>query len=201
MSDLRAAVVKLTRLIIPWSTTDLAELAQASLNRTQAYLSNLANHGVVVQDKEPQHWIAGPRAREWRIKAETTGPSYGHRSEYKRQRAILDRLKVKDWQARRAGKTDQSDAKVASSANLAILTCQEVTGVDSSGQEVTDMDRSTGRTLEEAAGALSCSIKTIRRMIGEGKLAAFRVGQRGLRIKTQELEEYQNRNLLRFGGR
>lgn len=198
MSDLRSSVAKLTHLIVAWSTTDLAELAQASVNRTQAYLANLANQGVVVQAPQAHHWLAGPRAREWRVKAAATGPSYGHRKEYKRQRSIMDRLKLLDWQARRGGKTEQSDAKVASQANLATLTYQEVSGRTLDAQEVTETDMATAFRLDEAAEALAVSPMTVRRLIQKGQLKAFLVGERGMRITTQEVEAFKKRNEVKI---
>lgn len=41
--------------------------------------------------------------------------------------------------------------------------------------------------VHEAAAQLNCSISTIRRLIAEGKLPAYRVG-RGIRIAEADLE-------------
>ncbi len=43
-------------------------------------------------------------------------------------------------------------------------------------------------SLEEAAEAMSVSVKTLRRWIAAGSLPAYRCGQRAIRIKLEDLE-------------
>ena len=43
-------------------------------------------------------------------------------------------------------------------------------------------------SLEEAAEAMSVSVKTIRRWIAAGTLPAYRCGKRAIRIKLEDLE-------------
>lgn len=43
-------------------------------------------------------------------------------------------------------------------------------------------------SLEEAAEAMSVSVKTIRRWIASGTLPAYRCGKRAIRIKVDDLE-------------
>ena len=43
-------------------------------------------------------------------------------------------------------------------------------------------------SLEEAAEAMSVSVKTIRRWIASGTLPAYRCGKRAIRIKLDDLE-------------
>jgi excisionase family DNA binding protein len=43
-------------------------------------------------------------------------------------------------------------------------------------------------SLEEAAEAMSVSVRTIRRWIAAGTLPAYRCGQRAIRIKLEDLE-------------
>ena len=43
-------------------------------------------------------------------------------------------------------------------------------------------------SLEEAAGCMSVSVKTIRRWIAAGNLPAYRCGKRSIRIKLEDLE-------------
>ena len=43
-------------------------------------------------------------------------------------------------------------------------------------------------SLEEAAGCMSVSVKTIRRWIAAGHLPAYRCGKRSIRIKLEDLE-------------
>ena len=43
-------------------------------------------------------------------------------------------------------------------------------------------------SLEEAAEAMSVSVKTIRRWISAGTLPAYRCGKRAIRIKLEDLE-------------
>lgn len=42
-------------------------------------------------------------------------------------------------------------------------------------------------SLEEAADAMSVSVKTIRRWIAAGTLPAYRCGKRAIRIKLEDL--------------
>lgn len=43
-------------------------------------------------------------------------------------------------------------------------------------------------SLDEAAEAMSVSVKTIRRWIAAGTLPAYRCGKRAIRIKLEDLE-------------
>ena len=43
-------------------------------------------------------------------------------------------------------------------------------------------------SLDEAAEAMSVSVKTIRRWIAAGTLPAYRCGKRAIRIKIEDLE-------------
>jgi excisionase family DNA binding protein len=43
-------------------------------------------------------------------------------------------------------------------------------------------------SLEEAAEAMSVSVKTIRRWIAAGTLPAYRCGKRAIRIRLEDLE-------------
>ena len=43
-------------------------------------------------------------------------------------------------------------------------------------------------SLDEAAEAMSVSVKTIRRWIASGTLPAYRCGKRAIRIKLEDLE-------------
>ena len=43
-------------------------------------------------------------------------------------------------------------------------------------------------SLEEAAEAMSVSVKTIRRWIASGTIPAYRCGKRAIRIKLEDLE-------------
>ncbi|MCY7400785.1 MAG: helix-turn-helix domain-containing protein [Nocardioides sp.] len=43
-------------------------------------------------------------------------------------------------------------------------------------------------SLEEAAQAMSVSVKTIRRWIAAGTLPAYRCGKRAIRVKLEDLE-------------
>lgn len=43
-------------------------------------------------------------------------------------------------------------------------------------------------SLETAAETASCSPKTIRRMVARGQLTGYRVGQRLLRVDSDELD-------------
>jgi excisionase family DNA binding protein len=43
-------------------------------------------------------------------------------------------------------------------------------------------------SLEDAAEAMSVSVKTIRRWIAAGTLPAYRCGKRAIRIKFEDLE-------------
>ena len=43
-------------------------------------------------------------------------------------------------------------------------------------------------SLEEAAEAMSVSVKTIRRWIAAGTIPAYRCGKRAIRIKLEDLE-------------
>ena len=51
-----------------------------------------------------------------------------------------------------------------------------------------DLTSSGFATITEAADHLRCSTKTVRRYIATGRLAAFRVGPRMLRIETSDLD-------------
>ena len=48
-------------------------------------------------------------------------------------------------------------------------------------------------SLEEAAEAMSVSVKTIRRWIAAGTLPAYRCGRRAIRIKLEDLEAAPHR--------
>lgn len=48
-------------------------------------------------------------------------------------------------------------------------------------------------SLEEAAEAMSVSVKTIRRWIASGTLPAYRCGRRAIRIKLDDLEAAPHR--------
>jgi excisionase family DNA binding protein len=48
-------------------------------------------------------------------------------------------------------------------------------------------------TTEEAAKALGCHSATIRNWISEGRLRAYRIGPRLIRIKKADLEKLFNR--------
>lgn len=50
-------------------------------------------------------------------------------------------------------------------------------------------------SLREASRLLGVCVRTIRREIDRGRLAAFRVG-RNLRIKTSELQRYMEREAV-----
>lgn len=43
-------------------------------------------------------------------------------------------------------------------------------------------------SLEDAAEAMSMSVKTIRRWIAAGTLPAYRCGKRAIRVKLEDLE-------------
>ncbi|WP_024449461.1 excisionase family DNA-binding protein [Mycolicibacterium iranicum] len=45
----------------------------------------------------------------------------------------------------------------------------------------------TRPTIQQAAGRLNCSDKTIRRMIADGRLKAYRVGSRSIRVDRGSL--------------
>ena len=49
-------------------------------------------------------------------------------------------------------------------------------------------------SLEEAAEAMSVSVKTIRRWIASGTLPAYRCGKRAIRIKLDDLEAAPERS-------
>lgn len=51
-------------------------------------------------------------------------------------------------------------------------------------------------SLKEAGRILGVCVRTVRREIDRGKLAAFRVG-RNLRIKLSELRRYMGKELVR----
>lgn len=43
-------------------------------------------------------------------------------------------------------------------------------------------------SLDEAAGCMSVSVKTIRRWIAAGNLPAYRCGKRAIRVRLEDLE-------------
>ncbi len=198
MTDLRGAVAKLTHMVVAWYATELAELAEASVSRTRAYLANLANQGVVAPADEPDAWQAGPRARQWRLQPSPKGPTYGNSAEYRRQREILDKVKLRDWQARRAGAKEPTDAQAASQANLATLTSAEVAAGSMDEQELAEMSIPSGMTIESAAEVLGCTHWTVRRLIKGGKITAYRAGIRALRISDAEIADYLKRNQVKL---
>lgn len=56
-------------------------------------------------------------------------------------------------------------------------------------------------TLREVAGALQVSERTIRRLINQGDLAGFKVGDRGqVRVKSEDLEAYLERQRVHVDG-
>jgi len=51
-------------------------------------------------------------------------------------------------------------------------------------------------SLREASRLLGVCVRTIRREIDRGRLSAFRVGRRNLRIKLSELRRYMEREAV-----
>lgn len=51
------------------------------------------------------------------------------------------------------------------------------------------MSLSTLGTIAEAADRLSCSAKTVRRYIADGRLTGYRVGPRMLRVDLAEVDQ------------
>lgn len=47
--------------------------------------------------------------------------------------------------------------------------------------------------IADAAAYLSCSVKTIRRLIIGGKLRAYRLGKRAIRVDRTELDKVMTR--------
>ena len=51
-------------------------------------------------------------------------------------------------------------------------------------------------TYEEAATELNVHVETIRREVKRGRLEAYRVGLRGVRISRDALDRYRTANVL-----
>ncbi len=195
MADLRPTVVWLTTMACPWSSQEVSDICGLTLSRIRAYLSTLANQGVVVALKDDS-WRAGPKAAAWRAKPAPKGPSYGNSAEYQHEKALKDTIRLRDWTARRNGLKEPTPSQKRISENLATLTSQELAGDSLDQLETPGMSNTAGRTLEEAAQLLGCSTFTIRREISRGHLKAYRLGARGIRIAADEIEAYQRRREL-----
>ncbi len=51
-------------------------------------------------------------------------------------------------------------------------------------------------TMDDVAAELGIHVESVRKMVKSGRLVAYRVGSRGVRITRQALEKYQTDNIL-----
>lgn len=178
--DLRTAITKLTTYHCTWTCEEIAELTESPLRGAKAYLTALVNQKVLVLTGE--QYSFGKNANAWKNKPpKTKGPSsYGNSVKYRKQRELWDKLKQRDWEEARKGK---------------ILTYQEPSADSISYQEQSEMITATNYdpslTYSQAADELGVNEQTIRREVKRGKIKAFRVGLRCVRITREELDRYR----------
>lgn len=177
MADLRASVVYLLRLRIPWRPEHLATLAAVPLSRARAYVTQLATEPICAVVMTPEGQVKpGVYARRWIALEPRTRPG-GNSSEYRRQREVRAELEQQAWRAGREGQ---------------LLTSQQPPGLDSADHEDANMPSDAqldamGMTLAQAASLAQCHPHTIRRRIHDGTIKAIRVGPRLIRIPHGEL--------------
>jgi excisionase family DNA binding protein len=185
--SLRSIIVRLTTYACAWSVDEVVALSEVSLSGVRRYLTNLVHLDVLTL--VGSQYRAGPQARAWReLARKHKGPStYGNSARYRAQRAVWDQLRQRDWQEKRK---DQPTA---------VLTSRSWSDVDNSGHTLTSRPLGTegnnmgsDMSIEEVAGTLSVSAKTVRREIERGKIRAFRVGLKCLRVSKDEVERYRN---------
>jgi excisionase family DNA binding protein len=186
--ELRAAISRLTSYRCTWTSEEVAALTDSPLRGARAYLTSLVTLGVLSVDHG--NYSPGPGVKKWKSHPpKKKGPStYGNSRKYREQRALWDKLRQRDWEEAKKGKT---------------LTLGEATDHYSVRQKtagddlVTKSINGTGcLTPDEAAAELSLSVETVRRQIRSGKIAAFRAGSRCLRISRESLEAYRLNNLI-----
>jgi excisionase family DNA binding protein len=57
-------------------------------------------------------------------------------------------------------------------------------------------DSETDLKVSEVAEVLRTSQKTVRSLIGKGKLPAYTIGERGMRIRPEDLDEFRKERLV-----
>lgn len=178
--DLRTAITKLTTYHCAWTCEEISELTESPARGTKAYLTALVNQKVLVLSGN--QYSFGENANKWKnTPIKKRGPSsYGNSVKYRKQRELWDKLKQRDWEEARKGK---------------ILTYQETTVSDSERQETDIVENllnpDASLSIAQVAAYLDVSDRTIEREIKRGKIKAFRVGLRCVRVTKSELDRYR----------
>ncbi len=187
--SLRTILVRLTTFACAWTAEEVVALSEVSLSGVRRYLTNLVHLDVLTLTGT--EYRAGPQARAWReLARKHKGPStYGNSARYRAQRTVWDGLRQRDWDVKRKASCNQPDP---------LLTSRIGTDVDNRGHERPLGPEGTGvsimgadMSVEAVAESLGVSAKTVRREIERGKIRAFRVGLRCLRISQNEVDRYR----------
>lgn len=192
-ADLRSVVARLTTFKCTWTAEEVQSLTDVPLSGVRRYLSTLAHLQVLVLTDGK--YSAGPKARAWREKEPTRkGPStYGNSAKYRAQRAVWDALRLRDWQS---GKSKPAHSNVQNAMPLTSNEVQAGTTAATEVQPMTSVSHQPPLTYDEAATLLGVSLNTVRNEVKRGKLKAFRVGERGIRITHEALDEYRTANAV-----
>jgi excisionase family DNA binding protein len=188
-TELRTIIARLTTFRCTWTLAEVVTLSDVQVSGIRRYLSALVNQRVLINQGE--HYAPGPKARAWREnQPKRKGPStYGNNAKYRAEKEVWDAIRLREWQARRSEPTP-------------ILTSTEVQTPTTSVTETHQMQAVSHQpplTMDEAATLLNVSIGTVRNEIKRGKISAFRIGSRGVRIAVEALDAYRTANAITQG--